>query len=193
MADGDPLGLLSSLSQPSASSKPAVSSDLRSDEGIFSPKSEPDERRRPNSQRAQTSLDQAGRGAVLLPGHGRSSWNEFLGAHKRAQWEEQDTVSHHTGSDQVRGQRNSGQELKRQTAKGGGVRNVFRLGKDTCVEGGEMWESYGRSWKVKVAVLIPALRGWKPFKQNSGLTMVREHEKELATQRGLDADLVVQL
>lgn len=86
MPDGDVLDILS-LSQPSISSPSGPS-----DEGVFSPKSEP----------AWRTKD------IVLIRHGRSSWNEFLGAHKRAQWEEQ--------------------EQKRQAAaKGsGGVRNVLR-------------------------------------------------------------------
>lgn len=91
MADGDVLGILSSISQPSASSNSVPGSDVCSQQGVFSPKSEPVWRTK----------------NIVLIRHGRSSWNEFLGAHKRAQWEEQ--------------------ELKRQGApKSGGVRNVLR-------------------------------------------------------------------
>eukprot|EP00439_Symbiodinium_sp_Y106_P038881 s2511_g4.t1 len=43
---------------------------------------------------------------VILIRHGRSTWNEFLGAHKRAQWEEQ--------------------EQKRQAKTAGGMRGVIR-------------------------------------------------------------------
>jgi len=90
MAESDVLDILSSLSQPSTSKPSAPSSDPRSDEGVFSPKSEPVWRTKD----------------IVLIRHGRSSWNEFLGAHKRAQWEEQ--------------------ELKRNAGKSSGVRNVFR-------------------------------------------------------------------
>lgn len=66
--------------------------------------------------------------------HMKQSFNpEISEAHKRAQWEEQDTVeSHHPVAPPVtkRGALAAapGKELKRQTAKGGGVRNVFRPG-----------------------------------------------------------------
>lgn len=74
---------------------------------------------------------------------------EISEAHKRAQWEEQDTVdSHHPVAPPVtkRGALAAvpGKELKRQTAKGGGVRNVFRP-RDT---------DGGKSWKAKVTQLV---------------------------------------
>ncbi|CAJ1401285.1 unnamed protein product [Effrenium voratum] len=94
MAD-DVLDILSSLSPPSASSPSApydLRSEARSEDGQLTPTSEPACRTK----------------SIVLIRHGRSSWNEFLGAHKRAQWEEQ--------------------EQKRQaSAKGpGGMRNVLR-------------------------------------------------------------------